>query len=100
MRQSNMIQPICFVCPISRHIDGVLSILKETYHQGALHVLSLLYMEQVLALHGLLQEGAILQHQSLDLVQQVTILLLQVSFQLAQQLTYTQTQIYQRDTLA
>lgn len=47
-------------------------------------------MEQVLALHGLLQQRSILQHQSLDLVQQVAILLLKVSLQLAQQLTHTQ----------
>lgn len=46
-------------------------------------------MEQVLALHGLLQQRSILQHQSLDLVQQVAILLLKVSLQLAQQLTHT-----------
>lgn len=58
-----------------------------------LHVLSLLYMEQVLALHGLLQQRAILQHQSLDLIQKVTILFLQVSLQLAQQLTQAQTDL-------
>lgn len=34
-----------------------------------LHVLSLLYMEQVLAFHGLLQQRAILEHQRLNLVQ-------------------------------
>lgn len=51
--------------------------------------MSLLHVEQVLALHGLLQQRSILQHQSLDLVQQVAILLLKVSLQLAQQLTHT-----------
>lgn len=55
-----------------------------------LHVLSLLYMEQILAFHCLLQQSAILQHQSLNLVQQMSILLFQISFQLAQQLTDTQ----------
>ena len=33
------------------------------------HVLSLLHVEQVLALHGLFQQGPVLQHQRLDLVQ-------------------------------
>lgn len=51
--------------------------------------MSLLDVEQVLAFHGLLQQRSILQHQSLDLVQQVAILLLEVSLQLAQQLTHT-----------
>lgn len=46
-------------------------------------------MEQVLALHRLLQKCAVLQHQGLDLVQEVTVLLLQVAFQLAQQLIHT-----------
>lgn len=55
-----------------------------------LHVLSLLYMEQVLAFHGLLQQRAILEHQRLNLVQQMAIFLFQVSFQLAQQLRHTQ----------
>lgn len=50
------------------------------------HVLSLLDMEEVFALHGLLQQGSVLQHQGLDLVQQVSVLLLQIPFQLAQQL--------------
>lgn len=49
-----------------------------------LHVLSLLYVEEILALHGLLQQCTILEHQSLNLIQQVTILFLQISFQLAQ----------------
>jgi len=35
---------------------------------GGLHVLSLLYVVHVLALHRLLQQSAILEHQSLDLV--------------------------------
>lgn len=47
-------------------------------------------MEQILAFHCLLQQSAILQHQSLNLVQQMSILLFQISFQLAQQLTDTQ----------
>ena len=54
------------------------------------HVLSLLHVEQILALHGLLQQGAVLQHQALDLTEQVAVLLLQVTLQLAQELrTYT-----------
>lgn len=43
-------------------------------------------MEQVLALHGLLQQRSVLQHQRLDLGQQVAVLLLQVALQLAKQL--------------
>lgn len=46
-------------------------------------------MEQVFALHGLLQQRAVLQHQRLDLVQQVSVLLLQVALQLTQQLRST-----------
>ena len=51
-----------------------------------LHILSLFNMKQILALHCLLQQRSILQHQRLDLAEQVTILFLQVSLYLAQQL--------------
>lgn len=50
------------------------------------HVLPLLHVEQVLALHRLLQQRSVLQHQGLDLAQQVAVLLLQVALELAQQL--------------
>lgn len=43
-------------------------------------------MKQILALHSLLQQGSVLQHQGLDLGEQMAILLLQVALQLAQQL--------------
>lgn len=43
-------------------------------------------MKQVLALHCLLQQGSVLQHQGLNLAEQVAILFLQVALQLAQQL--------------
>lgn len=51
-------------------------------------------MKQILALHGLLQQGPVLQHQGLDLAEQVAVLFLQVAFQLAQQLNITQTRAY------
>lgn len=54
-----------------------------------LHILSLFNVKQILALHSLLQQGPVLQHQCLDLAEQVPILLLQVAFQLAQQLNIT-----------
>lgn len=54
-----------------------------------LHVLSLFNVKQILALHSLLQQGSVLQHQGLDLVEQVAILFLQVALQLAQQLNIT-----------
>ena len=43
-------------------------------------------MEQVFALHGLFQQGPVLQHQGLDLVQKMAVLLLEVPLQLAQKL--------------
>ena len=58
----------------------------EGQRRGRSHVLPLLHVEQVLALHGLLQQGAVLQHQALDLAEQVAVLLLQVHLQLAQEL--------------
>lgn len=48
-------------------------------------------MKQIFALHCLLQQGSVLQHQGLDLAEQVAILFLQVALQLAQQLNITQT---------
>lgn len=51
-------------------------------------------MKQILALHGLLQQGSVLQHQGLNLAEQVAILFLQVSFQLAQQLNIAQTYMH------
>lgn len=48
-------------------------------------------MKQILALHRLLQQGSVLQHQRLDLVDQMAILLLQVALQLTQELNITQT---------
>lgn len=67
---------------------------------GRLHVLSLLHVEKVFALHGLLQQRAILQHQRLDLVLQMSVLFLQVSFYLTQQLTQTQTWSYEKKEAA
>lgn len=55
-------------------------------HNCCSHVLSLLHVEQVLALHRLLQQRSVLQHQRLNLAQQVAVLLLQVALQLAEQL--------------
>ena len=81
-RSSKTNNPNINPCSITKHTDRNLII-------RGLHVLSLLYVEQVLALHGLLQQGAILQHQSLDLIQQVAVLLLQVPLQLAEQLKHT-----------
>lgn len=59
-------------------------------HAVGLHVLSLFNVKQILALHGLLQQGSVLEHQGLDLAEQVAILFLQVALQLAQQLNVTQ----------
>ena len=53
-----------------------------------LHVLPLLHMEEVFALHGLLKQSSVLQHQGLDLVQEVAVLLFQVPLQLTQQLAH------------
>lgn len=58
--------------------------LRQKLHCS--HVLSLLHVEQVLALHRLLQQRSVLQHQRLDLAQQVAVLLLQVALQLAEEL--------------
>lgn len=46
-------------------------------------------MKQIFALHSLLQQGSVLQHQCLNLAEQVAILFFQVAFQLAQQLNIT-----------
>lgn len=57
---------------------------------ACLHILPLLNVKQILALHGLLQQGSVLQHQSVDLDEQMAIFLLQVALQLTQQLNITQ----------
>ena len=54
--------------------------------KGSIHVLSLFYVEQVFALHGLFQQGPVLQHQGLDLVQKMAVLLLEVPLHLSQKL--------------
>lgn len=51
----------------------------DTISLSSLHVLSLLDVKQILALHGLLQQASVLQHQRVDLDKQVAILLLQVA---------------------
>lgn len=53
------------------------------------HILSLLHVKQIFALHRLLQQGSVLQHQGLDLAQQVAVLFLQVALQLTEQLNST-----------
>lgn len=70
---------ILIVCQNTRrHVLSqiTLQLHFKKYLLKILHVLSLLYVEQVFAFHGLFQQCTILQHQSLDLVQQMAILLL------------------------
>lgn len=49
---------------------------KREYKCVGIHVLPLLDVEQVFALHGLLQQGPVLQHEGLDLIQQMPVLFL------------------------
>lgn len=62
----------CFVCPLC-----------------CLHILSLFNMKQILAFHILLQQASVLQHQGLDLTDQMPIFFFKVPFQLTQQLNIT-----------
>ncbi len=63
---------------VYRHTGGHANYRKIVLEdkRDATHVLSLLDVEQVFALHGLFQQGPVLQHEGLDLIQQMPVLFL------------------------